>query len=152
MERKMSKRSLAILLGLCLIAGISPAHAGDAETIAAVNKASATLDAAFESRNAEAIKAMMTPDHEAVTPYYDGPQSVAAQIESLPDLKYEQTIVGETRVELLGADAAMRTFEARLDGTYKGKIIPPRAFVTSIMVKEDGTWREKFYQVTAMTP
>jgi len=139
-----------ISLTLSLFALISPAQAGDAETIAAVNKAAAALDQAFEHQDADAIKRLVTSDHIAVTPYYDGPKSAAAQIASLPDLKYEQTIIGEAKVTLLGADAAMRSFEARLDGTFKGKTIPPRAFVTSIMVEEGGAWREKFYQVTAM--
>jgi hypothetical protein len=31
----------------------------------------------------------MTADHIAVTPYYSAPQSVAEQIASLPELKYE---------------------------------------------------------------
>lgn len=146
------KISILLALALCLVVNVPQARADDAETIAAVSKAMAALDAAFERRDAEALKAMMTPDHVAVTPYYDGPKSVAAQIESLPDLKFEQTIVGEAKIATLGADAAIRTFEARLEGTFKGKTIPPRAFVTSIMVKEGGTWREKFYQVTALTP
>jgi len=136
----------------CFIASAPLARAGDAETIAAVNKASAALDAAFESRNAEAVKAMMTPDHEAVTPYYDGPKSVSAQIASISDLTYEQTIVGETRVQLLGPGAAIRTFKAKLDGTFKGRPIAPRVFVTSIMVKDGDAWLERFYQVTAMEP
>ncbi len=148
----MSKRSLAISLALCVFAVISPARAGDAEPIAAVNRAAAALDQAFEHQDADAIKGLVTSDHIAVTPYYDRPTPAAAQIESLPDLKYEQTIVGEAKVAMLGTDAAIRTFEARFDGTFKGKTIPPRAFVTSIMVKEGGAWREKFYQVTAMAP
>jgi ketosteroid isomerase-like protein len=151
MERKVNQSAAIISLALCLFAVISPAQAGDTETIAPVNKAAAALDQAFERQDADAIKALVTSDHVAVTPYYDGPESVAAQIESLPDLKYEQTIVGKVKIALLGADAALRTFEARLDGAFKGKTIPPRAFVTSIMVKDGGAWREKFCQVTAMT-
>ncbi len=148
----MAKSAAAISLALCLFAVISPARAGDAETIAAVTKAAAALDQAFEHQDADAIKALVTSDHVAVTPYYDAPKSAAAQIDLLADLKYEQTIIGEAMVAVLGADAAIRTFEARLDGTFKGKTIPPRAFVTSIMVKDGGAWREKFYQVTAMAP
>jgi len=95
---------------------------------------------------------MMTADHLAVTPYYETPQTAAQQIATLPELKYKQTNTGEVKVVVLGPDAGMRTFTARLDGTYKGKTIPPDVFVTSIMVREDGQWREKFYQVTALQP
>jgi hypothetical protein len=68
----------------------------------------------------------------------------------LPELKYEQTIVGAVKVDVLGPDAGMRTFTARFDGTCKP--IPSPAFVASIMVRQDGQWKERFYQVTAVQP
>ena len=70
----------------------------------------------------------------------------------MPELKYEQTIVGAVKVDVLGPDAGMRTFTARFDSTYKGKPIPSPAFVASIMVRQDGQWKERFYQVTAVQP
>ena len=147
----MCKLILSIL-AFVLAAGIAAANAGEPATVAAINAASAALDDAFERQSAEDIKRMMTADHIAVTPYYATPQTAAAQIASLPELKYKQTNTGEVKVVVLGPDAGMRTFTARLDGTYKGKTIPPDVFVTSIMVREDGRWREKFYQVTALQP
>ena len=130
-------RTTALLVVvLCLAAGLPQARAGEAETIAGVNAAAAALDNAFERQSAEEIKRMMTADHIAVTPYYDAPQSVAEQIASLSELKYEQTNIGTVKVDVLGPDAAMRTFTARLDGTYKGKPIPSPAFVTAIMVRQ----------------
>ena len=147
----MRKLILSILV-FVLAAGLAGANAGEPATVAAINAASAALDDAFERQSAEDIKRMMTADHIAVTPYYETPQTAAAQIASLPELKYKQTNTGEVKVVVLGPDAGMRTFTARLDGTYKGKTIPPDVFVTSIMVREDGQWREKFYQVTALQP
>jgi hypothetical protein len=144
-----------LVLSLCvaaLITGVNLARAGEPGIVAAINAASAALDDAFERQSAEDIKRMMTADHIAVTPYYGSPQTAAQQIASLPELKYEQTITGEVKVDVLGPDAGMRTFTARLDGTYKGDPIPPYVFVTSIMVRQDGMWREKFYQVTALQP
>ena len=147
----MRKLILSVLT-FVLVAGIASANAGEPATVAAINAASAALDDAFERQSAEDIKRMMTADHIAVTPYYETPQTVAQQLASLPELKYKQTNTGEVKVVVLGPDAGMRTFTARLDGTYKGKPIPPDVFVTSIMVRQDGQWREKFYQVTAMQP
>jgi ketosteroid isomerase-like protein len=144
--------TVLVLVLLCLAAGLSQARAGEAETIAAINAAAAALDNAFERQSADEIKRMMTADHIAVTPYYDAPQTVAEQIASLPELKYEQTNVGAVKVDVFGPDAAMRTFTARLDGTYKGKPIPSPAFVTAIMVRQDGQWKERFYQITAVEP
>jgi ketosteroid isomerase-like protein len=145
------KLILSILVSV-LAAGLAGANAGEPATVAAINAASAALDDAFERQSAEDIKRMMTADHIAVTPYYETPQTAAAQIASLPELKYKQTNTGEVKVVVLGPDAGMRTFTARLDGTYRGKTIPPDVFVTSIMVREGGQWREKFYQVTALQP
>ena len=127
------RKLILSILAFVLAAGIAGANAGEPATVAAINAASAALDDAFERQSAEDIKRMMTADHIAVTPYYDTPQTAAQQIASLPD-------------------AGMRTFTARLDGTYKGKTVPSDVFVTSIMVREDGQWREKFYQVTALQP
>lgn len=147
-------RSMRALLGLVflVVAGLGQAHAGNTETIAAVNAAAAALDQAFERQDADAIKALTTPGHVAVTPYYGAARTVAEQTASLADLKYVQTIIGAVNVALLGPDAALRTFTADLDGTFQGKPIPKRVFVTSIMVRQDGQWRESFYQVTAMKP
>jgi ketosteroid isomerase-like protein len=146
-------RTTALLvLVLSLAAGLPQARAGEAETIAAVNAAAAALDDAFERQSAEEIKRMMTPDHIAVSSYYGAPQTVAEQIASLPELKYEQTIVGAAKVDVLGPDAALRTFTARLDGTYQGKPVPSPVFVTAIMVRQDGQWKERLYQITAVQP
>lgn len=146
------RKLILSVLAFVLAAGIASARAGEPATVAAINAASAALDDAFERQSAEDIKRMVTADHIAVTPYYGAPQSVAGQIATLPDLQYTQTITGEVKVKVLGPDAGMRTFTARLHGTYKGKPIPADVFVTSIMVREDGQWRERFYQVTAMQP
>lgn len=146
------RKIILSVLAFALAAGIASANAGEPATVAAINAASAALDDAFERQTAEDIKRMMTADHIAVTPYYETPQTVAQQIASLPELKYKQTNTGDVKVVVLGPDAGMRTFTARLDGTYKGKTIPSDVFVTSIIVREDGQWREKFYQVTALQP
>jgi ketosteroid isomerase-like protein len=137
---------------IAVLAACNPPQ-NDVAGIEAVDDAAAELDEAFEAQNAEAIKALMTADHLAVTPYYGAPQSVDEQIASLPDLKYEQTDVSEPKVVLLGPDTAMRTLTAKLGGTYKGvPLAEGRVFITSILVKQDGKWRESFYQVTPLAP
>lgn len=139
---------VSILIVSALVA--FAARAGDAEEIDAINKAAAELDAAFAKDDVGTVKQMMTPGHIAVTPYYDGPQSVADQAASLPDLQYGQTIVGDVSVALLGADTALRSFTAELNGSFKGRPLPRRVFVSAIWVKQDGAWVERFYQVTAL--
>jgi ketosteroid isomerase-like protein len=112
----------------------------------------AQLDAAFEAQNVNAAKALMTPDHLSVTPYYGAPKSVDEALASLPDLKYEQTDESEPKVVLLGDDAAMRTLTAKVDGTFKGEPFSYNVFITAILVKQNGKWLERFYQVTRLAP
>jgi ketosteroid isomerase-like protein len=125
-------------------------RADDAATIAAINASSNALDDAFTKKDVETIKALMTPDHITVTPYYDGPQTVQDQLNSLSEYNWSQTIVGDVDVALLGPDVAMRTFTAKLKGTFKGKALPPRVFNTEILIKRGGKWIERFYQVTTL--
>lgn len=127
-------------------------QSNDVATIEAIDNAAAQLDEAFEAQDGKAIGALLTPDHVAVTHYYETPQSVAEQIASLPELKYKQTNLTEPTVTMLSPDVAMRTFTAELDGTFKGQSLSDSVFITSIMVKQGGTWLERFYQVTDLAP
>ena len=127
-------------------------RADDAAEIAAVNASSNALDEAFTKKDVDTIKALMTPDHITVMPYYDGPQTVEDQLDSLGEYDWSQTIVGDVNVSLLGPDVALRTFKADLKGTFKGKPLPARVFNTEILVKRDGKWVERFYQVTTLNP
>jgi ketosteroid isomerase-like protein len=144
---------LAAMCFVILTAAAACSQSGDVATIEAVDNAVAKLDEAFEAQDAAAIKALITPDHVSVTPYYGAPRSVAEVIESLPDLKYEQTNLSEPTVVLLGPDAAMRTVTAKLNGSFKGEPIEDhKVFITAILVKQDGKWLERFYQVTHLVP
>ncbi len=144
-------RNLVIAISLAILAlGSAQARAEDAEIVAAINQAADALDKAFEQQDAKAIYDLVTADHIAVTPYYDGPQSVSDQIGSLPELKYDQENLDEPEVTLLADDVALRTFTAKLKGTYEGRPIPSLVYITSVMVKSDDGWKERFYQVTAL--
>lgn len=154
MRQLIAASSLLIFmtLGACDQASNVTAQEDDVETIEAVDNAIAELDEAFEARDAAKIKALMTPDHVGVTPYYGAPQSVAEMIASLPDLKYEQTNLSEPKVVLLGPGTAMRTVTAKLEGSFKDKQISHKVFITSIVTKQNGQWLERFYQVTHLAP
>lgn len=148
----MRSRLLALALLALVVAMPAEAGATGAETVAAVNASSNALDEAFAKRDVEAIRSLMTADHISVTPYYDGPQSVDDQINSLAELNYGQTIVEEPTVELLAPDVALRTFIAELDGSFEGAPLPKRAFINETLVKRDGRWVERFFQITAQEP
>lgn len=142
----------AVIIAVILVAHPIAAWSGEVQTIEAIDNAAGMLDEAFERQDAEAIKALTTPYHLAVTHYYEEPQTVAQQIASLPDLKYQQTNLSEPTVTLLGPDAALRRFTAKLEGSYKGKVLAGPVYITQVMVMRDGKWLEDFYQVTALKP
>jgi hypothetical protein len=77
---------------------------------------------------------------------------VDEQIASLGDLKFSQKNLDEPKIILLGPTAALRIFNAEFIGTYKGRNMPRRQFVTSVMVNRDGRWVERFYQATTLKP
>lgn len=144
-------RMIASLFGLVLLFGATfHAAASDAESIDAVNKVSAAIDQAFEQKDATAIKALMTQDHVAVTPYYDKPMSVAEQTSTLPGFEYKQITLSGPTVTLLSPDVALRTMTAKLEGQFKGKPLPQRVFITAILIKKNGAWLERFYQATEL--
>jgi len=124
----------------------------DVAKVETIDNVVAQLDAAFEAQNVNAAKALMTPDHLSVTPYYGTPQSVDEVLASLPDLKYEQTDESEPKVVLLGDDAAMRTLTAKVDGTFKGEPFSYKVFITAILVRQNGKLLQRFYQVTRLAP
>ena len=121
-------------------------------TVEGIDDVVGRLDEAFAEQDAETIKSLMTPDHVAVLPYRAGPQSLDDLVETLPELKLKQTDLSEPSVVMLGPDHAMRTLTAKFKGSFAGKPIDSKVFITSIMVKKDGKWLESFYQVTTLAP
>jgi len=145
-------RSVAFVCLLLLVApaGGARAQSADDETVTAINAASGALHEAFVAKNADSIRGLMTADHIAVTPYYDGPTTVDEIIASLSDLTYTETIVGEPSVVLLAQDVALRTYAAEWTGNFKDKPMPAKVFVSETLVNRNGEWLERFYQATAM--
>src|SRR5262245_45734269 len=90
MDRSTQWLAVLVSVVMCVLLNATPGRADDGAAIAAINKASAELDAAFVKGNAKEIRRAMTSDHLSITPYYVGPQSVDEQIASLGDLKFSQ--------------------------------------------------------------
>ena len=148
----MTMRIIPILLSTLFVAALQapPAAADEASEVAALKAAMRGLDEAFHNQDGAMIRSMMTPDHRAVTFYYAGPQTVDEQIASLSDLKVEYYDFTEPEIALLGAGAALATYEHSYRGTFMGNPVPDRVFVSAIWVASDGTWRERFYQETVI--
>ena len=146
--------AVSIYAGVCMVYAGAGAYAQESDVVAieAVDDVVAKLDEAFEAQDAATVKSLMTPDHLSVTLYYGTPQSVDEVIASLPDLKYDQTDLSEPKVILLGRNTALRTLTGKVEGSLKGKAFSDKVFITAIVVKQDGKWLERFYQVTHLAP
>ena len=146
-------RGLLIAVSILIYAGLGAcSQESDVAAIEAVDDVVGRLDEAFEAKDAATVKSLMTADHLAVTPYYGTPQSVDEVIASLSDLDFKQTDLNEPEVAILGPNAAMRTVTAKVEGSFKGEAFSDKVFITAIVVKQEGKWLEKFYQVTRVAP
>ncbi|MEM9590595.1 MAG: nuclear transport factor 2 family protein [Pseudomonadota bacterium] len=142
-------RCLAAVLTLAFLAQPVAAKSTLSD-VEAIDNAVGRLDEAFAEQDLDTIKTLVTKDHVAVLPYRAKPETMDQLASLLSDIKTKQTDVSEPTVTILGPDSAMRTLTARFEGTYAGKEVDDKVFITSIMVKKDGNWLESFYQVTKL--
>ena len=133
------------LLALLFLLHAPMARAADPAT--EVKAADHALNTAFETHDAKAIRALMTPDHLAITPYA-GKQRVKDQIRTLPALQYDKYSTGPMSMNVVNDNFVLLTYTLELKGTYQGKPLPSRGLVASVWVKNDGKWRELHYQET----
>ena len=141
----MNPKTLVILVAGLLVGADAPNdEAADKE----VQRAITALNAAFEHRDASAIRRLMTDDHVSVTAYYGGPMSKAQQLASLPELNLSEYSAGKLHVRFLDKDVALVTYSLTQKGTFKGKEVPPHNYASAIWVKRSGKWLEAYYQDT----
>jgi uncharacterized protein (TIGR02246 family) len=144
MHRKMPA-TLVLVLALVFA---TPARPADPAT--EVNQALDALNQAFEKGDAKAVAALMTDDHIAVAPYYSKPLSREEQLKGLADHKLVEYKSSKMKVQVLGPDAALVTYEVAMKGTFKGKPVPAKSFASAIWVRKGGKWQESFYQETPL--
>ena len=138
-------KPICYLLALLLLLHSPMARAADPSK--EVKAAANALNAAFETHDAKTIRALMTPDHLAITPYA-GKQRVKDQIRTLPVLKYNKYSAGPMSINVVNDNFALLTYTLELKGTYQGKQLPSRCLAASLWVKSEGKWRELHYQET----
>lgn len=142
-----------LLVPLVTLSFLIPASAGadEATVITAVKAAMESLDEAFRSGDAAAIKAHMTSDHIAIGPAYDGPVLIDEQFGFLDRIVLtEWNRTTEPEITLLSDTVAMSTFGISIKGTRDGEPLHTRAYGTQIWVERDGKWLQQLYQETAL--
>ncbi len=142
---------LRAALAVALFAAPAPvALADEAADFAAIESQRAALGKAYENGDAAAARALMTPDQRSVTFVYDGAETVDQQLAAMKDLDIEVYDAIPPTFEMLGADAALVTYEQSYRGTYQGNPLPDRVFVGEVWVKSGDTWLQKYYQETVI--
>ncbi|MEM9106507.1 MAG: nuclear transport factor 2 family protein [Pseudomonadota bacterium] len=144
----MRNRLSVVAVCLCAVLVVSNARSSGSDVVEQIKAARLMLDAAFQNNDVEAIKSMVTPDHVGVTTYYNGSFSAEKEIATLSLFKGRYFDFSETKVDVLGEDAAMITFESSQSGTFDGKPLPSRIFVVEIWTRSSGQWLQKYYQET----
>jgi ketosteroid isomerase-like protein len=139
------------MFAACLFHAAS-ATADEAATIAEVKAAVEEIEKAFVDQDVATIKSMFTPDHVSIAERYGGAVLLPEQLETIDALKRTTFDLTPLDVKLIGADAALVTYAQSYSGTFQGKTLPARAFVSQIWLKQDGAWRQLFYQETPIGP
>lgn len=145
------RHAIMIAAAVCCLQ-VSAAIADDAATRDKIRSAVLELDKAFTARDAATIERMVTPDHLAIAARYDGEVALPEQIETVDAMRRRVSDYSPIDVTLLGDDAAFVTFEKSYAGTFEGRPLPPRVFVSEVWRRRDGTWRQWFYQETPIPP
>jgi len=147
-----SKRSIpAVALATAILVALASAAIADqASDIAAIAAQRDALGRAYEAGDADAARALMTPDQRSVTFVYDGAQTVDQQLASMKDLDVEVYDAIPPTFEMLGTDAALVTTQQSYRGSFEGNPLPGRVFVGEIWVRSGNTWLQKYYQETVI--
>jgi len=124
----------------------------DAATIDEIRAAALALEKAFSDRDAEAIRRLTSPDHISLAANYGKPVALDEQLATLAEFDHRPSDFSSLEVTLLADGAVLVNFESSLAGSWQGKPLPPRVYVTEIWLKRDGKWRQRLYQETPIAP
>ncbi len=124
--------------------------ADEASERAALKVAMDRLGQAFVAEDVAEIKALVTPDHIAIGPTYDGPVSIDEQIAVFPRIKLIEWAATEPEIAFLSDTVAMSRFGISIRGTMDGAPLHSRASATELWIKRDGEWLQQLYQETAL--
>jgi Domain of unknown function (DUF4440) len=91
---------------------------------------------------------MITADHIAVIPEYGKPITFAERLATFDQYSVVKSAFTPTQVTVLGPSAVLVTYENSNQGSYAGKPLSPRVFVSQIWLKQDGKWLQQLYQET----
>lgn len=115
-----------------------------------IQAAHEALRLAFQRNDATAIRQLVSPDHFDVTEFDEPPTPVWKRIAENAFEDFRSEVVSDVSIDELTPGLVLQRFEARLQGRYRGQAIPSRIAATMIWRREEGRWRQLFYQHTPL--
>ena len=138
----MARQIILILLGSLLLVA-----EGRADVRKEVEKAKQVLQAAYNSRDANVIQQRTTADHLSIETRYQF-FSQADQLKALRDYNISSYETTDLQVIPLTKDVVLLTFQADIEGTFRGRQLPSKVRVVETWVRRDGKWLQASYQST----
>jgi len=132
---------LVMMLVSSVSRAANPAH----EVAAALQE----LNQAFESRDVAKVRALLAPQHVAITPFA-GQQTLEEQLRTLPELKYDKYSPGPLQTTTVSETCVTVTSELKARGTFQGQPLPGKCLVSAVWVKSGDQWRELQYHETVV--
>ncbi len=124
-----------------------PSANADDDPAQLVEQSVRTLITAYDQGDIEQVKRLMIEDHEGTLTYARF-SNRADQLKALADTKIVDYKIDGLKVKVLAKDAALATFRATINGTYKGEKVPSPVRVVEVWVKRDDQWKQASYQET----
>ena len=112
-----------------------------------VEEAKQVLQAAYNSGDADGVRQGTTIYHLSITTLYQF-VSQADQLKALSDNKISSYEMKGLQVIPLTKDVALLTFQADIDGTFRGRKMASKVQVVETWVKREGKWLQASYQLT----
>ncbi len=112
-----------------------------------VEAAKRVLQAAYNSGDADGIRQGTTIYHLSITTLYQF-VSQADQLKALSDNKISSYEMKGLQVIPLTKDVALLTFQADIDGTFRGRKMASKVQIVETWVKREGKWLQASYQST----
>jgi ketosteroid isomerase-like protein len=135
-----------------LIVGIAAAlfTAGSKDDLSKeLEQAVQTIQTAFNKGDVDTLKRLMTEDH-VTTLSYAHFSNTRDQLKVLSDWKFSEYKIDGLTVKGLVKDVALVSYQASIEGTYRGKQVPSPVQTVEVWVKRDGKWLQATFQETPL--
>lgn len=144
----MRKAIAAIALVVCLAVS-AMAQAPKSSSKSGSSSLEATLRKSwedFKNQNKDAYAAVLADDTTQVWADNKPPRDKAAAIKDMPSIKLDSYALSNMKITMLGPDAALATYQAKVSFTADGKKVSPMLAITDVWVKRGGEWKDLRYQ------